>query len=178
MTNREIIAALREAAEQKKMEYVVHSVKAKLARKTLKESLFHGKALNEDIRDVGSASQRGYTPSDIARTAVGAPKVKGYPAIDRVEFEANALLDGGKKGLDASDEIAQFFVGQGAGSYRQLLADLIKAREAASKAKDSAMTAEDLIQAFQSLYPSFSPEEQRKVRGAARRYLLGFKKGF
>jgi hypothetical protein len=178
MTNREIIAALREAANQKKMEYVVHSVREKLARNTLKESLFRGNPLNEDIRDVGSAYERRRTPFDAANTTVGAPKLTGYPAIDRVEFEAEALLSGGKKGLDASDEIAKFFVGTGAGTYRRLLADLISARSAAAKAKDSAMTAEDLIDAFQRLYPSFSPEDQRKIRGAARKYLLGFKRGF
>lgn len=177
MTNREIVKLLREAAQQKRAEYVIHSVKAKLARKTLKESISRGDALNEDIRDVGSAYERGRSATSGVRTAVGAPKVKGYPAIDRVEFEAQALLDGGKNKLDASDEIAQFFIGQGAGSYRQLLADLINAQEMAAQAKDSAMTADELINAFQNFYPTLTPDEQRKVRGAARRYLLGFKKG-
>lgn len=182
MTNREIVKQLREAAQQKKLEYVVNSVKARLARKALKESLFSKKSLKEDVTPAATAPGMGgssvtTTPSSLRRFGSGlkSSSFDEYPKPDVVEDDVEAALE---KPMSPNTIAARFLMGQGAGTYRQLLADLKAAEDAASSAKVSAMTADDLIDTFKNFYPELTPEEQKRVRAGARKYLLGFKRGF
>lgn len=183
MTNAEIVKQLREASRQKRMEYVVHSVRAKLMRKTLKETLLRGKPLSE-------AYEGGLGPSmDMGPS--GVPSARGRPAQGRgavgqmgFDYPDPSILAGTLVKNKLSDPELVQFIGSpgepasGAGSYAQLLSDLKAAQQAAAAAKDSAMTADEMIQAFQDAYTKFSPDDQKRVRGAARKYLLGMKKGF
>lgn len=185
MTNAEIVKQLREASRQKRMEYVVHSVRAKLMRKTLKETLLRGKPLSEAYEGgLGPSMDMGPSgvPSARGRPAQGRGKVgqMGFGYTDP-KIIAGSMMPG-PSGI-GSDEVVQLIgrpgePASGPGSYAQLLSDLKAAQQAAAAAKDSAMTADEMIQAFQDAYTKFSPDDQKRVRGAARKYLLGMKKGF
>jgi hypothetical protein len=181
MTNAEILQQLREAAKQKRTEYIIQSVKAKIARKTIKESIIRAKALNEDVTPAVSglsAGGRTTTPSDVKKPGamVGSASYAKYPDPSSIEDEVLMALSADKK-YSGTDAAVVFLTGKGPGTYRQLLSDMREAEAAAAGAKDSAMTADSLIDAFQSFYPTLSPEEQKRVRGAARKFLLGFKRG-
>lgn len=182
MTNREIVQQLREAAQQKKMEYIVHSVRAKLLRKTLKESLFGRKSMNEDITPATSApsgTRSTTTPSDVAKSMkharVGSALYAKFPKPEEIEDSMIKSLDGP---LTNTDPAVVFGTGSGPGTYRDLLKALKDAEDAVQGASTGVMDAEALIKAFQEDYPKFSADEQKKVRGAARKFLLGMKRGF
>lgn len=181
MTNVQMLQILKEASRQKKMDYIVHAVKAKIARKALKESLFRGNSLNEDLTPTTSgisvgAGSRTKAPSDIKTSdvKVSSAGFAKFPDPNDIEDEILMSVDSEKK-YSGSDAAVVFFTGKGPGTYRKLLSDLKSAQDAAKSSKASAMSADELISAMQKM-DSFSPEEQAKVKRNARAYILGFAK--
>jgi hypothetical protein len=98
-----------------------------------------------------------------------------YPTADELEDSMFRALE---KPLSDTDAAVVFGTGKGPGTYRDLLSKLKSSQDTAGDAAKQAVTAETFLKMFENDYPNLSDAEKKTVRGAARKFLLGMKKGF
>jgi len=171
MNDRQLVNLLKEIANKKRLEYVKHSVRAKLLRKSLVEARARGKFLKEDVTQANAApGMRATTEVPFGRPAGGSLKsssYENYPDPTEVEDTLEQLID--SDALSGTESLAVFGMGSGPGTYRQLLADLKSASSSAAGAQSAAWSLDKIIAAFTD--PTLPDSDKLKIRRAARSVL-------
>lgn len=172
MNNRELARLLRENAQNLKVTYIANAVRAKVLKKKILESKKRG-FLSEDVTPAATApgmgTSRASTPSQKA-TMASAPK--GYPDPESYNLELEDHFENGAK-IPGTGSAAQL-MGDGPGTYADLLFKYEQALAIANTSRDRALSMEDVAAFLENATrnpDAFSPEDIKRLRSLGARLL-------
>lgn len=174
MNDRQLVASLRMLAEEKKIEYIVKSVKARWAAKAINESRRSRRLAEAGLVQTGDTFSKASTPTSTRQFSGGSlpGQVQGgdYPSPKAVSDEVGDLVL--KAGINvAPDSTIDLLLSPSGhrGSYGSLYDDYHAFKKEAEAAKSQSTNIDSLVKAI--LAPGKSEEDLKKLRSAAARLM-------